>query len=151
MRIAVIVLLHTEQRSRLAKKFDDLWVCFKNAKSREMLDLGDKPARRIDRGVNLEPVFFADGKVIRTVARSCVDTTGAGDVFHGAFCYSVLQGMSLADALDFSNAMAALNCTAMGARGGICGLDEVRALMHRAPRRPHPDMQARLERSASTT
>ena len=28
------------------------------------------------------------------------------------------------DALDFSNAMAALNCTALGARGGIRGLEE---------------------------
>ena len=60
---------------------------------------------------------------------NCVDTTGAGDVFHGAFCYAVLQGMPMRDALDFSNAMAALNCTALGARGGIRGLDEVRALM----------------------
>ena len=75
---------------------------------------------------------------------NCVDTTGAGDVFHGAFCYSVLQGMCLADALDFSNAMAALNCTAMGARGGICGVPEVRALIASAPRRAHPDMQARI-------
>jgi sulfofructose kinase len=82
---------------------------------------------------------------------NCVDTTGAGDVFHGAFCYSVLQGMTLADALDFSNAMAALNCTAMGARGGIRGLDEVRALLERAPRRAHPDMQARIQRAASTS
>src|ERR1039457_19822 len=40
---------------------------------------------------------------------NCVDTTGAGDVFHGAFCYAVLQGMTMHDALEFSNAMAALN------------------------------------------
>ncbi len=50
---------------------------------------------------------------------NCIDTTGAGDVFHGAFCYAVLQQMPLAEALEFSNAMAALNCTAFGARGHI--------------------------------
>ena len=82
---------------------------------------------------------------------NCVDTTGAGDVFHGAFCYSVLQGMSLAEALDFSNAMAALNCTALGARGGIACLAEIRVLMQRAPRRAHPEMQARFGRTAPTT
>jgi sulfofructose kinase len=81
---------------------------------------------------------------------NCVDTTGAGDVFHGAFCYSVLQGMSLADALDFSNAMAALNCTALGARGGIRGLTEVQSLMQRATRRAHPEMQSRVMRAART-
>jgi sulfofructose kinase len=79
---------------------------------------------------------------------NCVDTTGAGDVFHGGFCYSVLQGMNLADALDFSNAMAALNCTALGARGGLAGLAEIRALMGSAPRRAHPDMQAFTRRAA---
>ena len=66
---------------------------------------------------------------------NCVDTTGAGDVFHGAFCYAVLEGMPLRQALDFSNAMAALNCTAIGARGGICGVEEVRKLMSRGERR----------------
>jgi sulfofructose kinase len=74
---------------------------------------------------------------------NCVDTTGAGDVFHGAFCYAVLQGMAMGDALDFSNAMAALNCTALGARGGIRGLDEIRAMLNRAERRSHPDFTAR--------
>jgi sugar/nucleoside kinase (ribokinase family) len=69
----------------------------------------------------------------------CVDTTGAGDVFHGAFCYAVLQAMPMQEALDFSNAMAALNCTALGARGGIRGLDEVASLMRHAERRCHPD------------
>jgi sulfofructose kinase len=74
---------------------------------------------------------------------NCVDTTGAGDVFHGAFCYAVLQEMGIRDALDFSNAMAALNCTALGARGGIGTLAGVQALMNRAERRSHPDFAAR--------
>jgi sulfofructose kinase len=74
---------------------------------------------------------------------NCVDTTGAGDVFHGAFCYTVLQQMPLDAALDFCNAMAALNCTALGARGGIRGAAEVRALLCRAERRAHPDFASR--------
>jgi len=72
-----------------------------------------------------------------------VDTTGAGDVFHGAFCYAVLRAMPIADALEFSNAMAALNCMAVGARGGIRGLEEARALMARAERRSHPEFETR--------
>jgi sulfofructose kinase len=71
----------------------------------------------------------------------CVDTTGAGDVFHGAFCYAVLTGMPLAEGLDFSNAMAALNCTRFGARGGIATAAEARALMERGRRRPDPAYQ----------
>jgi len=74
---------------------------------------------------------------------NCIDTTGAGDVFHGAFCYAVLQGMPIPEALDFCNAMAALNCTALGARGAIRGLDEVAALMQSAERRSHPDYAQR--------
>ena len=74
---------------------------------------------------------------------NCVDTTGAGDVFHGAFCYAVLQGMAMRETLDFCNAMAALNCTALGARGGIRGLEEIRSLMARAERRVHPEFAAR--------
>ncbi len=58
-----------------------------------------------------------------------VDTTGAGDVFHGAFVYGLLAGWSIERTLDFSNAAAALNCTAVGARGGIAGRDEIDALM----------------------
>ncbi len=79
---------------------------------------------------------------------NCVDTTGAGDVFHGAFCYAVLQGMPMRDILEFSNAMAALNCTALGARGGIRGLADVRTLMAKAERRSHPDFAARAAATA---
>lgn len=47
------------------------------------------------------------------------DTTGAGDVFHGAFCYGVYMGWSLRDICVFSNAVAALKCRCMGGRAGI--------------------------------
>ena len=81
---------------------------------------------------------------------NCVDTTGAGDVFHGAFCYSVLQQMPVAEALEFSNAMAALNCTAEGARGRIAGAGEVRQFMHSGiARRPHPSLALRLQPDGS--
>ncbi len=59
----------------------------------------------------------------------CADTTGAGDVFHGAFCYAMLEGMPLSQALEFSNAAAAINCTAIGARGHVPTRPEVHALM----------------------
>ena len=84
--------------------------------------------------------FYSPGFAV-----NCIDTTGAGDVFHGAFCYSVLQQMPLAEALDFSNAMAALNCTAMGARGRISGLSEVRDLIVSGARRSDPELAARAE------
>ncbi len=64
-----------------------------------------------------------------------VDTTGAGDVFRGAFGYALLEGWPLERALDFPCAMAALNCTKMGARGGIATLPQVLALMETAARR----------------
>jgi sugar/nucleoside kinase (ribokinase family) len=73
---------------------------------------------------------------------NCLDTTGAGDVFHGAFCYSVVRGFSMAETLEFSNAMAALNCTAMGARGGIATESEARHLISRGERRAKPEYQA---------
>lgn len=83
---------------------------------------------------------------------NCVDTTGAGDVFHGAFCYAVLEGMPMRDTLEFSNAMAALNCTRLGARGGIASLGEARALMERAAgkpeaRRAHRDFASAARRA----
>ncbi len=74
---------------------------------------------------------------------NCIDTTGAGDVFHGAFCYAMVRGMATRDALEFSNAMAALNCTAFGARGGIATLEAVRELMRLGQRRTNPDIAAR--------
>jgi sulfofructose kinase len=84
--------------------------------------------------------FYSPGFVV-----DCVDTTGAGDVFHGAFCYSVLQKMPLTEALEFSNAMAALNCTGAGARGHIANCDEVRHLIQRGERRSRAEIAGRAQ------
>jgi sulfofructose kinase len=55
----------------------------------------------------------------------------------------------MGEALELSNAMAALNCTALGARGGIGTLDDVRALIARAERRSHPEFAARASKGAA--
>ncbi len=67
---------------------------------------------------------YSPGFVVETV-----DTTGAGDVFHGAFIYGLLAGWPMERVLDFANAMAALNCTALGARGRIASQAQAQRLM----------------------
>ncbi len=85
---------------------------------------------------------------------SCVDTTGAGDVFHGGFCYAILEGMPLNQGLEFANAAAALNCKAIGARGNVTGRSEVNALIAKAKtgkvrRREDPEICARVAAQSS--
>ncbi len=58
-----------------------------------------------------------------------VDTTGAGDVFHGACIFALLRGLGLADAIRFASACAALKCTRIGGRSGIPTLKETRAFL----------------------
>jgi sulfofructose kinase len=65
---------------------------------------------------------------------ACVDSTGAGDVFHGAFIYGLAKDWDLEAVLDFSNAAAALNCTAIGARGGIKPVEEISNLIKHGER-----------------
>lgn len=54
-----------------------------------------------------------------------VDTTGAGDVFHGAFCVGMLEGWDLDRTIDFASAAAALKCRRLGGRTGILPRAEV--------------------------
>jgi len=58
-----------------------------------------------------------------------VDTTGAGDCFHGAFCVGVVHGWPLERTLEFASAAAALKCRKLGGRAGLPTMDEVEAFL----------------------
>jgi sugar/nucleoside kinase (ribokinase family) len=50
---------------------------------------------------------------------NAVDTTGAGDVFHGAFLYGLLQGWDVEFTAKYASAVSAIKCTRVGGRAGI--------------------------------
>src|SRR5882724_4473951 len=63
-----------------------------------------------------------------------VDSIGAGDIFHAGFIYGLLQKWPLLRQLDFACAAAALNCMAVGARGGIQAVERIEKLMQTGAR-----------------
>jgi sulfofructose kinase len=66
-----------------------------------------------------EPAFPVDA----------VDTTGAGDVFRGAFIYALLLGESPQSMLRFANAAAAVSCTRAGAMDAVPELEDVKEML----------------------
>lgn len=58
-----------------------------------------------------------------------IDTTGCGDVFHGAFLFARNRGDDWASCARFASAAAALNATALGGRGNLATLPEVEKLI----------------------
>jgi sugar/nucleoside kinase (ribokinase family) len=76
---------------------------------------------------------WCNGRELRTPAFAvdCVDTTGAGDLFRAGFAAACLRGdlPDLETVLSYANAVAALNCRALGARGAIPTAEEVDQLM----------------------
>lgn len=71
-------------------------------------------------------IYLEDGRVRRYRAhRTRVrDTTGAGDVFHGALAAGLARGLAFADALDLAARAAALCCTALGGSGRLLRAEE---------------------------
>jgi sugar/nucleoside kinase (ribokinase family) len=60
---------------------------------------------------------------------SVVDTTGAGDTFHGAFVAGLSKGYELRQAVQFASAVAALKCTKLGGQTGIPTFQETQMFL----------------------
>ena len=57
------------------------------------------------------------------------DTTGAGDVFHGAYIVGLLEGMDAPESARFASAVSAIKCTCFGGRTGIPNRDTVQRFL----------------------
>jgi sulfofructose kinase len=81
----------------------------------------------------LGSLAWCNGREIRTRPSQvdCVDSSGAGDAFRGGFAAACLgmAGGDIEDVLIYANAAAALNCRALGSRGGLPTADEVERLL----------------------
>jgi ribokinase len=71
-------------------------------------------------------VTFLDGEIIRIPAFEVetIDTTGAGDVFHGGYIFGLLMGWGIENTIRFASAFAALKCMKVGGRAGIPDLGD---------------------------
>jgi ribokinase len=58
-----------------------------------------------------------------------VDTTGAGDVYHGAFVFNYARGKTWHACMRFASAVSALKCTRLGGRTGIPDLKTAETFM----------------------
>jgi len=86
-------------------------------------------------------IWLEEGRIRRIPAFNVevVDTTGCGDVFHGAFTFGLARGWSVGRNARFASAVAALKCRALGGRTGIPTLGQTLAFLERHPwREPDP-------------
>ncbi len=58
-----------------------------------------------------------------------VDTTGAGDAFHGAFAWALAQGLPVPECARVAAAVSALKCRRLGARSGLPTREELESFL----------------------
>ncbi len=76
-------------------------------------------------------VFEKGGEIIRQDAFKvkAVDTTGAGDIYHGAFAWCLAEGLAIEECVTFSSAASALSVQKRGGMTSIPSLEEVKAFL----------------------
>jgi sulfofructose kinase len=76
--------------------------------------------------------WWGEGGTVRHTpapAVDAIDTLAAGDVFHGAFAYSLIEGWPHQRVIAFASAAAAIKCTRFGGRLGAPTRAEVEAFL----------------------
>ena len=122
----VDILITGEGYARALTGIDDIW-----AAGRAVLDLGPRLFCETvgERGCYTitpddqfhTPAFQVD----------VVDTTGAGDVFHGAYIVAMMHDWPPRQCVRFATAVSALKCTQLGGRAGIPTFDQTIAFLRK--------------------
>jgi sugar/nucleoside kinase (ribokinase family) len=80
-------------------------------------------------------VVYCEGEFIESrgypAPGGCRDTTGAGDAFHAGFLYGLLTGADVETSLKFGNAVAAMKCSALGARTALPTRTQLQEFLNR--------------------
>jgi ribokinase len=89
--------------------------------SRATVTLGERGCLHLDRAGRWieQPAFRVEA----------VDTTGAGDAFHGAYVFGLLKEWEMPQVLRFASAAAAMKTLRVGGRTGLPGFDEAMTWM----------------------
>lgn len=64
-------------------------------------------------------------KIMPAIKAKAVDTTGAGDIFHGAFTYGIVNGRSLEASIKLATITAGLSVTKVGSRNSIFKYEDI--------------------------
>jgi sugar/nucleoside kinase (ribokinase family) len=120
----VDVLITGEGFARALTGIDDIWQA-----GRAVLDLGPHTFVETvgERGcytITADEQFHTPAFQV-----DVVDTTGAGDVFHGAYIVAMKQGWSPRDCAQFSTAVSAIKCMQLGGRAGIPTFEQTMAFL----------------------
>ncbi|HTG86973.1 MAG TPA: carbohydrate kinase family protein [Pyrinomonadaceae bacterium] len=79
-------------------------------------------------------IVYCDGEFIESTGfeapGGCKDTTGAGDAFHAGFLYGMLLGDDIETSLRFGNAVAAMKCSALGARTALPTAEQLQKFLN---------------------
>lgn len=105
-----------------AKPENAIWKILERGPKVALITLGEKGCiGATAEGEFRVPAFSRKGFI--------VDTTGAGDVFHGGYIHGLLNGWPPERCAEFANAAAFLSCGSIGARAGIPPLGRVMSLV----------------------
>lgn len=76
---------------------------------------------------NMGAMYTVNGeiRIMPGIKTQVVDPSGAGDIFHGAFCYCIANGFDMEKAITYSNIAAGLSVGKMGGSSSIPMLKEV--------------------------
>jgi sugar/nucleoside kinase (ribokinase family) len=130
----------TEEQLKTAIEISDVFIPCK-AGAKELIgsdDIEDHVQKLLDFGAEIVAVTLGEkGCIVMDKSTTVtipgysvdvIDTTGAGDAFHGGFIYGILNDLPFEEMGLFSNACGAICCTNVGARA-MGTLDEVISFM----------------------